>query len=535
MYDPRRFPRLRRRSLGACALVAGLTATTASADARAAAARYAFDEEDIARVRPSRPHAIELLEEGEAQGKSGNVARAAELFAKASAEAPSSALLARRECEALTTLGRRMEAREACMRAVQNPGSPADGLALIRMFLSGPEGPTLTELNRAISWAGELHRRAPEGAWSYFALCDIAERTGDIAMLQHCSKQLERLVPTHPETKRFRAAALAFRPSWPLWLGWSAIGVAAVATAADALRRRWRGRRGAGAAAAGAVAILLGMSLPRAAMAAPDDGPISAWPIDPKDPESSVPPDEAKNKHPLQFGYWLQDLAAEASKASKSGDHALALKYYRAMAKAVPDRAISFSRMCDEYEALGDRDKAVTACAAALTLPGVVVNDYVHYVRLLMAQEGPLNKAQSLAVSSVLEQLKGDLAAAAAYDELECEVGARTNNAAQLEECTTSLLAKAPDDVKTITFQWHLAMVRGRYSEARDLIERARASGLGAEAVQDMQNAVAAREAQRWKIAGFSGLALALAGGAVWVLLSERKKRRAAALQPATP
>src|SRR6266487_871633 len=73
-------------------------------------ARYRTDEEDLAWIRSTHPHAGELFDRGEALLFAGDAAQAAELFAQAAEEAPQSALAPRRQCQALTELGNHDEA-----------------------------------------------------------------------------------------------------------------------------------------------------------------------------------------------------------------------------------------------------------------------------------------------------------------------------------------------------------------------------------------------------------------------------------------
>src|ERR1043165_5985237 len=77
--------------------------------------------------------------------------------------------------------------------------------------------------------------------------------------------------------------------------------------------------------------------------------------IDHVNPDSSVPSVEERNDKPIEFGYYLQDLAAFAVAARRSGNRSLEARYYLAFAKAVPDRATGFARACEALEGANQR------------------------------------------------------------------------------------------------------------------------------------------------------------------------------------
>ena len=73
--------------------------------------------------------------------------------------------------------------------------------------------------------------------------------------------------------------------------------------------------------------------------------------IDENHPERSIPTPEQAMKNPLQMGYLLMDLIARGEAATEIGDHEAAIRYYRAIAKAVPERAVSFCARRPRYQA----------------------------------------------------------------------------------------------------------------------------------------------------------------------------------------
>jgi hypothetical protein len=67
--------------------------------------------------------------------------------------------------------------------------------------------------------------------------------------------------------------------------------------------------------------------------------------IDHENPEASVPPAKERNANPLEMGYLLQDLLERAEQARKQNDYRAVVRYARAVVKAVPERAKSWSKL----------------------------------------------------------------------------------------------------------------------------------------------------------------------------------------------
>ncbi len=461
-------------------------ALTVTVPAAAAVRRPAGDERQVEEMRKSFPQALELLEQGEALAVAGSLDEARVAFEKADAAAPYYTLVQRRICEVLTALGKRGEAVEACTRALEGSRSNIDERALVRAYVDGPAAPSAEDLARAVTVTSLERHRSPGMPAPAAMACEIAESLGDGVMLQHCTEELERLAPADPELPRALRALAPQCPPWRFWAGWLAIAAAAAATLAHAIRRG--GLRSRGLATIAAVGIvLLAPSVARAAAPpgeAPSSGWLSQWPIDDDHPEDGIPNDAARNGNPLEFGYWLQDVTLKAERADKRGDHAAAARFYATLAKAVPDRAIAFSKMCEEYQALGDREKAINACGDALLRAGARVGDYESFVHLVVSKPGKLSDKEVAALGNVLQHMKEDPQGKSAADRIECEIGVRTSNVAQLRECTQALVATAPNDPKTVTYQWALAVAEGKFDEADKLVDRAGALGVHVEAMR---------------------------------------------------
>jgi hypothetical protein len=259
---------------------------------------------------------------------------------------------------------------------------------------------------------------------------------------------------------------------------------------------------------------------------------LSQWAVDDADPEKSVPTPEQRDRDPLQFGYYLMDLTEKAGAAAKQGDHRAAAKYYAALAKAVPDRSIAFSKLCSSYEALGQWEQAVDACRAALGRPGVTVGDSIHFVHLVLDKRAALDTVEVDDLSAVVENLKREEKTKTVAAELQCDIGLRLEDVSRLEECTTALAETAPQSAKTISYQWALSVKRRDFGQARQLIERAKAAGMPPEGIARMDEATMAaepwwqrkvRDRRFWM--GMSAFAIA---AIVAVLLWRRSTLRAA-------
>ena len=353
--------------------------------------------------------------------------------------------------------------------------------------------------------------------------------------------------PPTPRHKKARDAVRARRPTWRLAVGWLVLGLAALGTLAHALQRILRRlpRRSRLRAAAGIVAAL-GLSAlsgeayadsapnpPPIASAAPQpaasgaaDGHVSKWVVDDKDPVSSIPTEQMRSRDPLEFGYWLQDCITKGLQASKSGDHEASIRYFTALAKAVPNRPVSFKKLCDEYELLNDRENAIAACGSVLRLEGVDVSDYIRYLKLIITKRGTLSDREVTSMGAVVQHLREEPAGKGVADEWECEVGIRTQSVAQLEECTAALGAKAPDAPDTLFYQWTLAMQKDQPAEAERILGRARATAMPPDTIEHLENRTKAAVARHRRNVGLGILASLLAlvaAAALFVLLRRRE------------
>jgi len=493
------------------------------------------DAQELQAMRGRQPHAAELVARGESLVATGALREGEALFRQAEAEDPNGALPWRRDCEARTALGERDEAVLACSNALQRDRSGTNVRALVRALVDGPNPPTTAQLVQALMLTGTQHERSPGSPAAAAAACTIAERTGNEIMLQRCAEELQAIAPDDPDTRKAIAALSSQCPPWRFWAGWIAILSAVVLTAAHAVRGLLR-RVPKRAGVATVTAVFAVISSFSATAHAQQFGPKqprenlgTRFPIDDEHPEQSVPSEKDRNADPLEFGYWIQDVASKADRASKKGDHLKSARLYEALALAVPDRAVGSIHACQEYEAAGDRDKAIATCAQALTRDGLTVSDYTRFVHLILGKPGRLAPNEVAALGEVLSHMREDPGGLDFVDELECEVGTRTSNVAQLKECTANLAARNPDDPKTISYEWALAIQEGNFSRAEQLIERARERGMASDSLDNMRHETAA-SARRHRIqVALALLAIALLLGGVGVAARAVARRRVAA------
>ncbi|HKY39213.1 MAG TPA: tetratricopeptide repeat protein [Polyangiaceae bacterium] len=472
------------------------------------------DVHDVAALRlleHKYPGAKAELERGEALLRAGEMQKAAHLFGELAKRSPEGGLASRRYCQALIHLGRRDEAVVACKEAVgRTPHSPSLRATSAALMMTPP---TPMDLNLAVRYAEQAKHRQPEEPWGYAAECDIAEGLGDQAMLKKCTNELARVAPGHYETLRRLNASTP--PAMPRWVtgSWLAIALVALGTVAHALLRRARSVRAAGAAAGLA---LLSLSTTPARADAPAEGeaaaeaeaPMEGAPVeDPggipagglsrfkvnrEDPTRDIPSDQERNRDPIHFGYFLMDLADLAKDATDKGNHAQAAKYWEATAKAVPEAALGYRNACASWAAAGDIARAIGFCRSALGINGVKLLDHEAYAKLVLKKAEPLTPVEIEDISEMIQHLRSDPVGGPAMAlQMSCDLGTKLEDPQRLKECTDELVKTAPNDSKTITYLWALAMAKHDVPEAERLVDRAKKSGMKPEGLQKMIDATA--------------------------------------------
>jgi len=272
-----------------------------------------------------------------------------------------------------------------------------------------------------------------------------------------------------------------------------------------------------------------------------DDAPATdrlvheAFQLNETDPESSVPTQEQAMKSPLKMGYYIMLLIERGKAAEESGDIDAAIKFYRALAKATPDRSTGLAELCRVYEKRGDIDAAIETCRAALGKGGVRVQDNVRFVGLLLQKPTDLCPKEVEDADAVLahleKELKSDAQVTEAVRNMRCELATRLGDVVRAQRCVQELQQKAPDDPKTLAYAFALALQKGDLDGARAVISHARKIALPRDAIQKMERAFAGRvEAKStsavrlldWRfLAGVSALLV----GVAFVLQALRRRR----------
>ncbi len=517
----------------------GALVVTSSAAAAELGQRTFDDRADLDMMRIKAPKALELFTRGEAALASGHAAAAAELFEQADAAWPSSAILPRRRCQTLTELGKRRAAIEQCQRAITNGGSFLDHRAYVAALTSGDAALTADELAVASRTVESIQDSVPALPFGHAAECDVARRVGDERLLRACTDKLKAVAPDHYETKR--ALAVLSATSSVGWQAsvWVAFLLGALATVFHAARKALR----RGALPVAVALAVFGLSFHASAAEPPpassgEGGPgvpgadkgFSKWSINKADPMSSVPTIAQRDANPLEYGYFLMDLTEAGDRAMTAKDYEAAARFYKAIAKAVPDASRGFAKTCEAYEALGDRKKGLEYCGVAISLRGARLLDFERFARLILSKPGPLTELEmdDLArVNSHLQTVEGgpDLA-----QSIECELGVRNEDLKRLQQCSIALQKKEPTSARSLTFQFAYALARKDEAAAKRLVEASRKAGLPPAAIQKMEASLAiVRPAWRrwlgtWQLVA-AAAALALAVGALIFLVTRRRLR----------
>jgi hypothetical protein len=213
---------------------------------------------------------------------------------------------------------------------------------------------------------------------------------------------------------------------------------------------------------------------------------LSKWHVDKRDPDRSIPTAQQRDANPLEYGYFLMDVSDLAEGAIKRGNHLEAIKYYKTLTKAVPERAVSYRKVCISYQALGDWQSALTYCAIALTRAGTLVEDFERYARITLDMKPTFTPQDGEQLDAVAEHLRAQFPKATLADEMVCETGLKLQDNKRMKQCTDRLAASAPKNARTLTYQWAYALQRGDAREARQIIDKARQQGVPAAAVQNM-------------------------------------------------
>jgi hypothetical protein len=441
---------------------------------------------------------------------------------------------ARRACEAalLAEEGHGRSSRAACYESPVLGTQPEDFRNRVASLMSPSARPSLDDLVVSALNADAAVNGANNQPWGYLARCDLARRIGNADLMEACLADLKRVAPGDALTGR----ALGYpREGAPIvvWIFRALLLLGLGGTLGHALWRRRKLARPALATERAASGVALGMFVLVAlgttgvrAQTGPQAGPPrdvkSEFKINDADPMASLPNPETLHKNPLQFGYLIQELLGKAEKANKNGDHAAEARFYFALTKLAPAESYAPRKLCEAYEAAGDMAKAVLSCRTVLGRPGTTVADATRFIGLVLATKGPLPAVERTELDEVIKRLESNQVDAAATTMLRCEVDLRFKDFAALETCTKELAAKAPQDPRTISLQWALAVERSNRADALALIDRARSAGMNDAGIAQMERATRAMTLRRIGL-----LVVILAGMAGGVFAFVRFRREA--------
>jgi hypothetical protein len=198
---------------------------------------------------------------------------------------------------------------------------------------------------------------------------------------------------------------------------------------------------------AASVTALLGAALmvlggpARADEAPPRFQQRSELEINLEEPEKSVPSAEIQNSKSVEFGYYLHDMLEGAQGAVQRRDHLTAAKFYLGLTRAVPSRAFAFGRLCEQYEALGERNAALAACRRAVTLEGATVADFERLVWLIANGPQPLSIAARAELTDIQEQVAAGKQTGPTGANVICQAAMALHGGDALDGCTAALAA----------------------------------------------------------------------------------------------
>jgi hypothetical protein len=388
---------------------------------------------------------------------------------------------------------------------------------------------TLDGLVSASVLADAAVEKMPAAPWGYLARCDIAGRLGSAALMASCVADLRRLA-SQGATADGAPMFATGRVSLGIWALRALLAFGLLGTLGHALwhiRKDARRNPSVGAPVLAAVVLIATSFIGGTARAEPmPKGDLSSFRINDTNPEASVPSPDAQMNNPLQFGYYLQDLAARAERAAKKGNHAAAARLYGALTKASPTVAYGPRQMCTELEAAGDPPNAILACRTAITRLGSTVSDYVRFVTLVLATKGPLPAGEREELDSVIDHMKEEQTLGYLPTILGCEVAVRFDDFATAKSCADELAKVAPKDQRTITLQWALAVHNNDRSAAMNLMARAKEAGMSQAGLARMQAGSRALNRRWMQHLVLLTIAVALVGAGVWFTLRRLSGRR---------
>jgi len=503
------------------------------------------DYESVSALRAAGPDVARKLSEADAAYARGQWTQAAALYGELPSDDEAGARFPlRRRCLALAELGQRALAVEACQK-LANLVIPnaADLQAMIGASMLGTDRPRDAELKQVLAMSQRIENMDPDGPWLPVARCEIAERLKDRGSLETCVAQLKEMAPEHRLTRRFQQA-LGQGPRLASFLKLGLLGALGLGTLLTLGHRVFSRRRRAVATMALPVLVLL-LAWPGRA-GAQDFGIITEPPS--SGPQYSGPPTEGEAKAD-ELDKELQDetqLLSELTDKIKAAEALIlqkndwpgALVDYNAIIAKVPYCGRCWRRLCEGYSYVGMPVEGAHACRQVIASPDGNAWDRAMLVHhLLTGPDRDKKETREEAARAAADAVKLKPDDRWGYDAL-CEIALSDNDLPALKSCSDKLNQYAPDDRKTLSLLFTVALAEKRFSDAEALIERGRKGGLDAGTVAVMRKTLAAQGPIWWRLRESAPLGLlaaaiaaALAFG-IRFLLNVRARSRAAALAP---
>jgi len=507
------------------------------------------DYESIFALRDAGPEVTQKLHEADAAYARGEWQKAAAAYAQlptgedGASDGAAARLPLRRRCQALTELGQKSKALEACKQLVNLliPNA-ADLQATIAASMLGTGRPSDAELKQVLTMSQRIENLDPDGPWLPAARCAIAERLKDRASLETCTAQLKEMAPQHRSTRHFQQA-LGQGPRLAMFLKLGLFAALLLGTLLTLGHRVLSQRRRALATVALPLLVLL-LSWPRRA-AAQDFG-IIAEPS--SGPQYSGPPTEAEAKAD-ELDKELQDetqLLSELTDKIKAAEALIlqkndwpgALVDYNSIIAKVPYCGRCWRRLCEGYSYVGMPVEGAHACRQVIASPDGNAWDRAMLVHhLLTGPDREKKEIRDEAARAAADAVKLEPAERWGYDAL-CEIALSDNDLPALKSCSNKLDQYAPDDRKTLSLLFTVALADKRFGDAEALIERGRKGGLDAGTLAVMRKTLAAQGPIWWRLrqsAPLGLLAAAIAAALAFGIrfsINLRARSRASALAP---
>lgn len=476
------------------------------------------DFEDLAELRALGSGLDQRLLQADRAFARGDYAAAAATHSEvAGASGRRIAYPLRRWCQALTELGRSSEAQPVCrdLLAVHIPNAADFAVATAALVRGSGPLPAST-LAQARQFVARAEGMDPDSLWALSARCEVAVRVADASTLEQCWSGLARIAPEHRFTRRFALErTAAARWARPLRIAFAmAMLLALLAAAVHKLRASVRLRRSGATAAGAAVAFA---ALLYGAPASAEGGTSSTleemgFGIV-EDPAASAStcsgppsPEAARGEHEVaMFKEEMKVLDKVMSQIKTAedlilnkGDWPTAINLYVDVIKISPNFVKGWRRLCEGYAYVGRPIDGAHACRQIFAAKQANAWDHSMLVHHLLT--GP--DGSKSAVRAEVKQLVAEAITMApkerwGYD-AQCELAQLTNDFSSLKSCSQQLQQLAPDDRRSVSLAFVVALREQRFGEAQALIDRARGKGLDEAVLRDMQRTLD-RQGPLWR------------------------------------